>query len=200
LARNRIVIAAAIVAVLVAGAAAVYLLRAPLGLSGGPAPAGKTISGAPPAALRMPVPQPVAEQFDKWRVQCVQDAESRQLCRAEQVIVGTDGVPQLAVFATAPAAGRPAQVVIVPPWAVLIDRGLTLQVDAQPRFSVPIVSCQPSGCWSDFPLGDALLGQLRQGTTLQVAVIAADGGPMVIAVPLAGFGPAYERLLQSGPR
>jgi len=133
-------------------------------------------------------------------VQCVQDAQSRQLCRAEQLLTGTDSVPHLAVFVTAPANGRPAQAIIVPPWAVLIDRGLTLQVDAQPRFTVPIISCQPTGCWSEFTINAAVLGQLRQGTTLQVAMVAADGAPVLIPVPLAGLAAAYERLLQTAGR
>ncbi|MEO8558581.1 MAG: invasion associated locus B family protein [Rhodospirillales bacterium] len=202
MASNRLVIAALVVAVLLVGAGGVYLMRERLGLSSRPVLVGQPTPISQPIDPRLapPVPQPVAEQFEKWRVQCVQDTQSRQFCRAEQVVAGADGAAQLAIFASPPAAGRAAQAVIVPPWAVLIDRGLTLQIDAQSRFNVPIISCRPTGCWAEFPIDDTVLEQLRHGTTLQVAMVAADGAPIVIAVPLAGFAPAYERLLQKSSR
>lgn len=206
------VLAALVAAALVVVGGGIYLLRDTLGLASRTAPtaqpagqptgqpAGQSGNRPPPSAASSPVPQPVAEIFEKWRVQCVQDAQSRQLCRAEQLIVGPDGVPQLAIYASPPLAGRVAQGMIVPPWGVLIDRGLTMQVDARPRFTAPIVSCQATGCWSEFSLDDALLGQMRQGTALQVTMIAANGQPVVVAVPLAGFAAAYDRLLQKNGR
>ncbi len=201
------VLAALVAAALIVVGGGIYLLRDPLGLSSRTAtpiaqPAGQpTPRPQPPAAPpSSPVPQPVAEIFEKWRVQCVQDAQSRQLCRAEQLIVGKDGVPQLAIYASPPLAGRVAQAMIVPPWGLLVERGLTMQVDARPRFTAPIVSCQATGCWSEFSLDDALLGQMRQGTALQVTMIAANGEPVVVVVPLAGFAAAYDRLLQKNGR
>jgi invasion protein IalB len=204
---NRLALAALVaVALLLVVGGGIYLFGGWLGLTGGADPAAPATSvslppavpsavpsASPPAA---PVPQPVAELFEKWRVQCAQDAQSRQRCRADQVVVGQNGVPQLAIYATPPLAGRAAQALIVPPWGILIDRGLSLQIDAQSRFTVPIVSCQPSGCWAEFPLDDTLLGAMRQGTTLQVAMVGANGEPVVVAVPLAGFAAAYDRLLQ----
>lgn len=201
--RNRLVLAALVAAalLLVVGGG-LYLFGGWLGLTGDVVPAAPTtsVSLPPAAAPAAPVPQPVAELFEKWRVQCVQDAQSRQRCRADQVVVGDNGVPQLAIYATPPLAGRAAQAMIVPPWGILVDRGLGLQIDARPRFTVPIVSCQPSGCWGEFPLDDALLGVMRQGTTLQVAMVGANGEPVTVAIPLAGFAAAYDRLLQKNGR
>jgi invasion protein IalB len=207
LVRNRLVLAALVAAalLLVVGGG-LYLFGGWLGLTddaGSAAPTTSvslppaTPSAAPPTA---PVPQPVAELFEKWRVQCVQDAQSRQRCRADQVVVSQNGVPQLAIYATPPLAGRAAQALIVPPWGILIERGLSLQIDARPRFTAPIVSCQPSGCWAEIPLDDALLGVMRQGTTLQVAMVGANGDPVTVAIPLAGFAAAYDRLLQKDGR
>lgn len=196
--RNRIVLAALIVVALIVVGGGLYLFGGSLGLGGDGAPAAPTtsVSLPPAAAPAAPIPQPVAELFQNWRVQCIQNAQSRQLCRADQLVVGKDGVPQLAIYASPPLAGRAAQAIVVPPWGVLIDRGLTLQIDSRQRFTAPILSCQPTGCLAEFALDDAVLGQMRQGSSLQVAMVAANGEPVVVTVPLAGFGAAYDRLLQ----
>lgn len=190
---------------------ALYLLEAPDGRDAGPvtgstqrpAPKGSTAGTASPvplpprpvgAAPLPQVPQPLAETFGPWRVWCELDVQSREDCRAEQVLASQDGKAQLAVVAYPAKAGTPARLRIMPPWGVLIEAGLAVRVDALPVVQVPIRSCLPSGCQAEMTLNEGLIGAMRAGTELKIAVVTADGKPVSTSVPLSGFADAYSRI------
>ena len=190
---------------------ALYLLEAPDGRDTGPvtgstqrpAPKGSTTGAASPvplpprpvgAAPLPQVPQPLAETFGPWRVWCELDVQSRENCRAEQVLASQDGKAQLAVVAYPARAGTPARLRIMPPWGVLIEAGLAVRVDALPVVQVPIRNCLPSGCQAEMTLSEGLIGAMRAGTELKIAVVTADGKPVSTSVPLSGFADAYSRI------
>jgi len=203
-------IGAIAVAAVIGGA--LYLLQAPDGRDTGPvtgpaqrAPSDvRSTTGAaspvplPPrpmgAAPPPQVPQPLAETFGPWRVWCELDVQSRENCRAEQVLASQDGKAQLAVVAYPAKADAPARLRIMPPWGVLIEAGLAVRVDALPVVQVPIRSCLPSGCQAELTLSEGLIGAMRTGTDLKIAVVTSDGKPVSTNVPLAGFADAYSRI------
>lgn len=154
-------------------------------------PAPRTGPSAPPAQI----PQPVAESFDNWRVQCVLDAQGREECRVEQLLVARDGQLHLAVIVQAPLAGEPARLRVLPPWGALIRTGLVIQIDAAPAFDMPILTCFPSGCRAEAALTPAQLQALQSGTSLLIGMVdSRDGQAVTTTVPLQGFAQAYARM------
>ena len=156
-----------------------------------------------PAAAARPatVPQPVPETFEKWTLRCFQDAKGVQACRLESVVLEANNRPQLAVTVRPPAdATQPPVATVTPPWGVLLARGIDMQVDGQQAMRIPVRTCLPTGCLADFSLIDTINGQWQKGTTLKLTMAAANGQPLSIDVPLAGFPKAYARLLEKSKR
>jgi len=201
-------VAAIVLAAIVGGA--IYLASAPDSQDRtavtGPAPRttpGTPQAGTPPApvplgsrgsALPAQVPQPLAEKFAEWRVWCTLDVQSRETCRAEQVLKDRDGKAQVGVVVFPAAAGAPARMRIVPPWGVLIEAGVAVRIDTAPAQQVPIRNCLPTGCQAELTLSDSQLQAMRTGTELKIGVITAERNPLSTSMPLAGFSDAYSRI------
>ena len=219
---NVLIIAAGLVLLAALGAGAYYFgvldndspAARPPGTQAQPAPGGQAVpltgrpqGAAAPNAARprpsgppLPVPQPLAETFGGWRVQCMLDVQSRQDCRAEYVVRGDNRQAQLAVVVRAGANGGPGRLGVLPPWGVLIQPGLAVRVDTGPTVRIPIATCQPTGCQAETALTDGFLGALRQGTTLNIGMTTSDNRAAGAAVPLEGFADAYARLLEKASR
>ncbi len=159
-------------------------------------PAAQQPAPRPPA-----VPQPVPETFDKWTLRCFQDAKGNQACRIETVVREENNRPQLAVTVRPPAdPSQPAVATVTPPWGILMARGIDMQVDTQQALRIAVRTCLPSGCLADFSLIETINAQWQKGTTLKLTMAAANGQPLSIDVPLAGFPRAYARLLEKTKR
>ncbi len=162
-----------------------------------PAPVAPSRPTAPPA----PIPQPVAEVFGNWRVQCVLNVDGREECRAEQLMAAPDGQIHLAVIIHAPLGQRPVQLRVLPPWGVLIRAGLAVRVDSLPAFDVPILTCYPTGCQAETALAETHVQALRNGANLLIGMISSeDGRAMTTTVPLKGFAQAYARMTETTSR
>jgi len=154
---------------------------------------------AAPAAAPRPaaVPQPVPEAFEKWSLRCFQDAKGAQSCRIETVVREQNNRPQLVVSVRPPSAeNQPSVATVTPPWGILLARGIDMQVDAQPALRVAVRTCLPTGCLADFSLIDVMAAQWQKGTVLKLTMAAANGQPLTIEVPLAGYAKAYARLIE----
>ena len=167
-------------------------------------PAAQPPAAAPaaPAAPRpAAVPQPVPETFDKWVLRCFQDAKGAQSCRIETIVREQNNRPQLAVTVRPPAAeNQPPVATVTPPWGILLARGIDMQVDALPALRVAVRTCLPTGCLADFSLIETMAAQWQKGTTLKLTMAAANGQPLSIEVPLAGYPKAYARLMEKSKR
>ncbi|MGE0661221.1 MAG: invasion associated locus B family protein [Geminicoccaceae bacterium] len=164
-----------------------------------PAAQPSTVAQAAPAAAPRPaaVPQPVPEVFDKWSLRCYQDAKGAQSCRIETIVREQNNRPQLAVTVRPPQAdNQPSIATVTPPWGILLARGIDMQIDAQPALRIGVRTCLPTGCLADFSLIDVMAAQWQKGTTLKLTMAAADGKPLTIEVPMAGYAKAYARLLE----
>jgi invasion protein IalB len=155
------------------------------------------VGGSSPIVLSQPappVPQLLPETFGNWLVHCVLDLRSQEACRAEQVLLGSDGQAHLAVVIRSPAAQSPARLSVIPPWGILVSAGVAGQIDSLPAFDMPLVFCLPAGCQADADLSDASFRALQTGTNLRFVMIATDGQVMTATVPLSGFDQAQQRM------
>jgi invasion protein IalB len=139
---------------------------------------------AQPAAPEPPTP---------WRVECTGDGKSLE-CRAIQQIFQ---MPSMQLVAS--VAARFAPDTKVGTMSILLPLGLNLtepvliKVDNGPPERQPIQTCNNAGCLVTMAAPEKLLAAMRTGTDLKLTVQDASKKPIELALPLLGFGIAYDK-------
>lgn len=134
------------------------------------------------------------ETYQDWSVSCIQqDAQKR--CTLSQVQVQQNGQRVLAVELDAPA-GNVLSGMLVLPFGLALDSGVTFQVDEQsPMQPVRFRTCLPGGCLVPITLDAPAIVALRAGAVLKVAAMADAGSPAPFSISLQGFGTALDRVV-----
>jgi invasion protein IalB len=137
-----------------------------------------------------------AEPPAAWRVECVGDGKLLE-CRAIQQVVQRDARQQLIPLATAAVRFDPqakgAAMSILLPLGLNLTEPVLIKVDNGPVEKQPIQTCNNSGCLVTLTANDKLLAAMRAGTDLKLTVQDASKKSIEIALPLLGFGLAYDK-------
>jgi invasion protein IalB len=157
------------------------------------APAAQPQQAAAPGGTVVQV-KPEPSQSD-WTKVCGKDqAQNAEVCYTTRDFVSDQGQPVLAV-AVYDAKGAQSQKVVrfLMPLGLLLQPGVRFAVDqGQPtpgRYAI----CFPNGCFAEAPgLKDDLVNAMKKGTTLNVSVQNQAMREVTFAVPLAGFGKAFD--------
>jgi invasion protein IalB len=157
------------------------------------APAAQPQQAAAPGGTVVQV-KPEPSQSD-WTKVCGKDqAQNAEVCYTTRDFVSDQGQPVLAV-AVYDAKGVQSQKVVrfLMPLGLLLQPGVRFAVDqGQPtpgRYAI----CFPNGCFAEAPgLKDDLVNAMKKGTTLNVSVQNQAMREVTFAVPLAGFGKAFD--------
>ena len=162
-------------------------------------PAQPAQPAAPPAQAQAPAGtvvqvKPEPSQSD-WTKVCGKDqAQNAEVCYTTRDFVSDQGQPVLAV-AVYDAKGPQAQKIVrfLMPLGLLLQPGVRFAVDqGQPtpgRYAI----CFPNGCFAEAPgLKDDVVNAMKKGTTLSVSVQNQAMREVTFAVPLAGFGKAFD--------
>ena len=143
-------------------------------------------SGQPEAA---PPPAP-------WGARCASDSRSTVPdCVIEQrVVLSNNGQLLVAVTVRLPADSTTPVVMIQTPFGLHLPAGLKLAIDDIPVKTLPLQTCDASGCYAGDVLPPDFLAALKRGTTLSVTF--QDNAQRDIAVPVSlnGFTAAYEKI------
>ena len=144
-------------------------------------------------------PSSLSETYDDWRVACVAAAENKKQCAFSQGQVSQNGQRVLTVELT-PADDGGLKGVLVMPFGLNLDKGVTFSVDDTPpgkpsRFR----TCLPGGCIVRLTFTAATTAALKQGTALKLGAFASDTEKDVaFSISLKGFNQALERTIQLG--
>jgi invasion protein IalB len=157
-----------------------------------PQPQAQPQAQAAPGTVVQVKPEP--SQAD-WTKVCGKDqAANTEICYTTRDFVSDQGQPVLAV-AVYDAKGPQAQKIVrfLVPLGLLIQPGVRFAVDqGQPtpgRFAV----CFPNGCFAEAPgLKDDVVNAMKKGSMLNVSVQNQAMREVTFAVPLAGFGKAFD--------
>ena len=147
---------------------------------------------AQPATVVQVKPEP--SQAD-WTKVCGNDqAQNAEICYTTRDFVSDQGQPVLAV-AVYDAKGAQAQKIVrfLMPLGLMLQPGVRFAVDqGQPtpgRYAI----CFPNGCFAEAPgLKDDVVNAMKKGSTLNVSVQNQALREVTFAVPLAGFGKAFD--------
>lgn len=134
------------------------------------------------------------ETFQNWRVTC-QIVDAARSCAISQQQFQQNGLRVLAIELQA----GPNDTVtgnLVLPFGLLLDAGITLQIDEQPPMAaLSFRTCLPAGCVVPIAFDQAILEALRAGATLNLAAkSSASNEDVGLGVSLHGFSAALDRV------
>ena len=143
---------------------------------------------SPPAPT--PAPQP------GWASACEAPNRTAPLdCRIEQrAVLASSGQLVAAVTIRVPGATRKPVMMVRLPLGLSLEGGVTLAVDGAGAGSLPLQTCDASGCYAGAPLPAPLLAAMRGGNSLDVVFTGLDKRPIKLGMPLTGFTAAFDSI------
>ncbi len=158
-------------------------------------------AGAPTNAAQTG-PQIVTVKSDpaqtEWTKVCGKDQGSgTDVCYTTRDFVSDQGQPVLAVavYEMKNAAQKQEARVVryLLPLGLLLQPGIRFTVDGQQGTAGKFAVCFPNGCFAEAGgVGPELINAMKKGTTLNVSVQNQTQREVTFAVPIAGFGKAFD--------
>lgn len=130
-----------------------------------------------------------------WGAFCSSDGRREALdCQIEQrVVVSNSGQLLAAVAVRLPRDGSAPLLVVQTPFGLFLPAGLKLAVDDTELTSLPLRTCDASGCYADTPATDDLVAAMKRGNTLSVTFEDVRQNKIAIPVSLNGFSAALDK-------
>jgi invasion protein IalB len=139
-------------------------------------------------------PSSLREVYQDWSVTC-SVREKARVCSLAQDQVQQNGQRLLAVEIAARPDGSTTATLLLP-FGILLDPGVTLQIDDQPPLSPQrFRTCLPTGCVSVFTVDRPTLEKLRGGSVLKLNVTTDAETPLSFPVSLRGLTAALDRMV-----
>lgn len=156
-----------------------------------PAAQGQAQSGPQIVAVKPEPSQP------DWTKVCGKDqATNAEICYTTRDFVSDQGQPVLAVAVydvKGGQAGQPTKIVrFLMPLGLLLQPGVRFAVDQGKPTDGKYGICFPNGCFAEAPVADDVVNQFKRGTTLNISIQNQLAQVVTFAVPLAGFGKAFD--------
>jgi invasion protein IalB len=131
-----------------------------------------------------------------WTKVCGKDqASNSEVCYTTRDFVSDQGQPVLAVavYDAKGGAQGPTKILrFLTPLGLLLQPGIRFAVDQQQATPGRYAICFPNGCFAEAQVKDDVVNGLKKGTTLNVSVQNQVSREVTFAVPLAGFGKAFD--------
>jgi invasion protein IalB len=163
-------------------------------LIGRPASAGAALTAAWIGLVGASVAQPAPEGAPAaWRVECTGDGKTLD-CRAVQQVFHRESRQLLVSVVVRPAAdGKTGAMVVTLPLGLNLTEPVTVKVDNGAAERQPIQTCTNVGCFVAITMPDKLVGAMRAGRELKIAMQDANKKPIEMSLPLLGFGLAFDK-------
>lgn len=180
-----------------------------------PKPAPKPAAKAEPKPEAKPEPQhaakaawpegasAVSEVYGDWTVNCTRSQDPAQPATACTLMQSQGdtrtGRRSFAVELRLPKEGRSDGIILMP-FGLSIDPGVSFKLDEQVLGKgAPFSTCGGDGCFVPISLPTLATDTMRTAKELTVsAQKPGEKEPTVIKVPLAGFAPAFDRMIAFG--
>ena len=167
-----------------------------------PAPQAPAAGTPTPAAQQQTGPQIINVKSEPsqadWTKVCGKDqATSTDVCYTTRDFVSDQGQPVLAaaIYEMKNTATKQEVRVVrfLLPLGLMLAPGIRFTVDGQQATAGKFAVCFPNGCFAEAGgLGTEFIAALKKGTTLNVSVQNQTQREVTFAVPLAGFGKAFD--------
>lgn len=129
-----------------------------------------------------------------WAVQCG-NAGKELACKAYQAVsVRKTGQRLLMLSVTRPGGGEETAMLIQLPHGLFLPAGVTLTIDEGKPKTIVVQTCDAKGCYAGDALGKDEVNAMQTGKALTVGFQNLEKKALNIALPLAGFKAAYDKL------
>lgn len=144
-------------------------------------------------------PSSLREVYQDWSVACSVQ-ENARVCSLSQDQVQQNGQRLLAMEIQRRADGSTTASLLLP-FGILLDPGVTPQIDDQPPLSRQrFRTCLPTGCIAVFSIDPTTLAKLRGGSVLKLNVTTDAETPLTFPVSLHGLTAALDRMVALSAR
>lgn len=146
-------------------------------------------SAAPAAADETPK--------NNWSVNCGagETADAPLTCQMVQNVVVVESNQRLLTVVIRPQKDTANHTLTLAlPHGVDFLKGVEVSVDDKEAFNVPVQTSNPQGAFSNLPISDALLADLKAGTSIEIIFHAVSGQTYTVPISLIGFSSAYDKL------
>lgn len=152
------------------------------------------LSGSPATAQEAAAPQ--APPPAPWGARCASDARSSAPdCVVEQrVVISNTGQLLAAVTVRIPPGETTPVMMIQTPFGLHLPAGLKVAIDGTQFGTLPLQTCDGTGCYAGQTVSPELLAALKNGVTLSITVQDAAQRDITVPVSLNGFTVAYEKI------
>ncbi len=164
-----------------------------------PAPAPAQPAPAPQAGGAPPPNAPVRVELQpsqpEWTKVCGPDPAQggRKVCYTTRDFgQAPDQPPVLALLVNDPEGDDNKSVRLLLPPALLLKPGFRFSVDKGAMLEGEFEICFPNGCFAESKVKGATINAMKAGTSLNIVVRNQFNGEVTFALPLAGFGKAFD--------
>jgi invasion protein IalB len=139
--------------------------------------------------------KPAAAAAAPWDVNCISHGVKDPLmCEMSQTLAAKQTGQRVltAAIQKKPDAGYVLKLAL--PHGIYLPDGVTIWVDDGAKSKFPIETADQNGSYCHADLSASLLGAMKKGAMLNVAVKSAKGDPIVLQLSLAGFSEAIDKI------
>ncbi len=180
-----------------AGLTGIFLLAGGQALAQAKKPAAPTAPPAEPTPmLAAPIQAPITllPTQNEWTKVCGKDqAANKEICYTTRDFSAQADQPPVLALAVYDIKGDDTRIVrLLMPVGLMLRPGFRFTVDKGSEQEGGFEICFPNGCFAESKVKGTVLAELKKGTTLNVTVKNQVNNPITFAVPLAGFGKAFD--------
>jgi invasion protein IalB len=161
-----------------------------------PAPEQAPAQGAPQqqAQPQGPIKLDLLPAQSDWTKVCGKDATAnKEICYTTRDFTAQADQPPVMALAVYDVKGEDIKIVrLLMPIGLMLRPGLRFAVDKGPATEGGFEICFPNGCFAEAKVKGTIIADLKKGTVLNVAVKNQVNNEVTFAVPLAGFGKAFD--------
>lgn len=149
-----------------------------------------------PVASAPTASAPVKPAQAAWVSRCTSAARSDAAdCTIEQRIIVAQTRQLLAgISISVNHADRKPAMMLQAPIGLYLPAGVTFQLDKAAPQTLPLQTCDGSGCYAGSPVSDELLRQFQSGQTLTITFQNLNKQDIKVQMPVSGFSAAFDRV------
>jgi invasion protein IalB len=152
------------------------------------------ITAAEQATARLPGgATSLQETFNDWQVACVVQATTKRCALTQEQVNQQSRQRVLAIELS--VAGDTLDGVLLMPFGLALERGVTLQIDEQPSpMALKFRTCVPAGCLVPLRFDTKTIAALRSGSSVKTRAIDDTDQEQLYTISLKGFAQALDRV------
>lgn len=134
---------------------------------------------------------------NNWSVNCGagETADSPLVCQMVQNVVVVESNQRLLTVVIRPQKeAANYMLTLALPHGVDFLKGVEVVIDDKKAFTVPVQTSNAQGAFSNLPISDALLADLKSGSSMKFSFQSMSGQTFAVPISLIGFSTAYQKL------